>query len=170
MSESFIINKINAIYALIGTVLTCIFGEHWQVFALYLVLNLGDFLSRWIAARATGTESSKKCGVGMFKKVGYWLLILTSFSIGILFGDLGAILGIDLHITSLIGWYVLFVCIINEFRSILENLVEANVWVPTFLIKGLEVASKTIDEKMDKIIPDLNLNDDSKPDQKDEDV
>lgn len=34
---------------------------------------------------------------------------------------------------------------VNEIRSILENLVEADIQVPGFLIKGLAVADKLID-------------------------
>ncbi|RGH96763.1 holin, partial [Coprobacillus sp. AM26-5AC] len=51
----------------------------------------------------------------------------------------------DLSILAFLGWYVLASLIINEYRSILENLVEAGCDVPQVLIKGLEVASKKID-------------------------
>ena len=44
------------------------------------------------------------------------------------------------------GLYVLAASlIINEYRSILENLVEAGWDVPQVLVKGLEVASKKIE-------------------------
>ena len=36
---------------------------------------------------------------------------------------------------------------INEVRSILENLVEMNVSVPAFLIAGLDVTQKLLDTK-----------------------
>ena len=46
----------------------------------------------------------------------------------------------------LIGWFTLGMFIINEIRSILENLVEIGVDVPIWLIKGLEVADKKINK------------------------
>ena len=36
---------------------------------------------------------------------------------------------------------------INEIRSILENLVEMNVKVPQFLIAGLDITQKLLDTK-----------------------
>ncbi|WP_343017867.1 phage holin family protein [Catenibacterium mitsuokai] len=52
---------------------------------------------------------------------------------------------IDLAILTFLGWYVLISLIINEYRSILENLVEAGFDVPQILVKGLEVASQNIE-------------------------
>ncbi|MCI5517007.1 MAG: phage holin family protein [Roseburia sp.] len=37
--------------------------------------------------------------------------------------------------------------LVNEIRSILENLVEMNVNVPQFLIAGLEITQKLIDNQ-----------------------
>lgn len=55
-------------------------------------------------------------------------------------------MGIDLGITALLGWFVLASLIINEIRSILENLVEAGFNVPVILVKGLEVADKMVNK------------------------
>ena len=49
-------------------------------------------------------------------------------------------------ITALLGWFVLASLIINEIRSILENLVEAGFNVPVILVKGLEVADKMVNK------------------------
>lgn len=40
--------------------------------------------------------------------------------------------------------------LVNEIRSVLENVVKLGVNVPTFMIKGLEVANKAIEEITDK--------------------
>ena len=48
-------------------------------------------------------------------------------------------------IAKKVGWYVLISLIINEYRSILENVVEAGFDVPQILVKGLEVASQNIE-------------------------
>ncbi len=43
------------------------------------------------------------------------------------------------------GWFTLVCLIINETRSIIENLVEIGINVPSFLIKGLEIYEKIIE-------------------------
>ncbi|WP_370457427.1 phage holin family protein [Catenibacterium sp. BIOML-A1] len=50
---------------------------------------------------------------------------------------------------TFLGWYVLISLIINEYRSILENLVEAGFDVPQILVKGLEVASQNIESMVE---------------------
>ena len=58
-------------------------------------------------------------------------------------------LGIDLSFLHLIGWWVLAMLIVNEARSILENLVEMGYKVPEMLIKGLAVTEKLIEAGID---------------------
>ena len=55
-------------------------------------------------------------------------------------------IGIDLGITTLLGWFVLASLIINEIRSILENFVEAGYNVPAILVNGLKVADKVVNQ------------------------
>ena len=54
---------------------------------------------------------------------------------------MGELINADLGFTVVLGWMTLATFIINEMRSVLENLVIMNVEVPMWLIKGLEVAS-----------------------------
>ena len=133
----------------ITALLSYIFGEHWFLFAFFLLLNLGDFLTRWLAARLTGTENSKAGWFGILKKIGYWVMIALGFGMSVVFIEIGKTIGISLEITTLIGWFVLTTLIVNEIRSILENLVEGGYNVPYILVKGLEVANKAIDDRID---------------------
>lgn len=143
-----IIDKINAIYGIIVGVLSYFLGEHWILFAAFLFLNVVDYITGCLKSRITGKLSSKKGAIGALKKVGYWLMILVAFSMSAIFMELGKTIGINLEMTTLIGWFVLATLMINELRSILENFVEAGYMVPKFLTKGLEVASKAIDGKI----------------------
>lgn len=59
-------------------------------------------------------------------------------------------LGVDFHVTTLLGWFVLASLCINEVRSIIENLVQCGYNVPSVLTKGLEVADKLINEDNDE--------------------
>ena len=60
----------------------------------------------------------------------------------------------------LLGWWVLASLIVNEARSILENLVELGYNVPEYLVKGLAVTQKLIEAKN----PAANLTDTEKED------
>ena len=146
MDATLLTNKINLIVGAIVALLSYIFGEHWILFAFFLLLNVGDYITRWIAARLTGTENSKAGWIGIFKKLGYWIMVALGFGMSIIFIEIGSVIGLDLGVTTFIGWFVLATLIINEIRSILENLVEVyGDKVPNVLVKGLEVANKAFD-------------------------
>lgn len=138
------IHKINIIGGAIVAVLTYFLGRNWFLFAGFLVLNVFDWLTGWMKGKLTGHENSTKGAKGILKKVGYWIMILLSFGMSAIFVELGRILKINLEITTLLGWFVLASLIVNEVRSILENLVESGYNVPKILTKGLEVAEKAI--------------------------
>lgn len=139
-------NKINLIIGAIAALLSYLLGEHWILFVFFLALNFGDFITRWIAARITGTENSKAGWIGILKKIGYWIMIALGFGMSVIFIEIGEVIGVDLHVTTYLGWFVLATLIINEIRSILENLVEAyGDRVPAILVKGLQIANRSID-------------------------
>lgn len=141
-----IIDKINVLLGAITALLAYILGENWILFVAFLALNVGDYLTRWMAARLAGTENSKAGWTGILKKLGYWIMIALAFGMSIIFMEIGRVIGVNLEVTSLLGWFVLATLIINEIRSILENLVEVyGDKVPSILVKGLEVANKAID-------------------------
>ena len=60
--------------------------------------------------------------------------------------DIGNTIGVDLGITTILGWFVLASLIVNEARSIVENFVEAGYNVPKILTNGLEIADKMINK------------------------
>ena len=61
------------------------------------------------------------------------------------------VLGINLDFMLLLGWFTLACLLVNEIRSILENLVECEYNVPAFLIKGLAVTEKLLNAKTDEL-------------------
>lgn len=135
-----IVNKANLLWGSAVTLLTAAFGDHWYLFCAFLVLNVVDYITGILKAKYFGVENSCKGLKGIVKKVGYWVCIALAFFISLCFKDIGAEIGVDLAFTALFGWFTLATFIINEVRSILENLVLMDVEVPSFLIKGLEVA------------------------------
>lgn len=143
-----IIDTYNAIVGAIITLCAALLGEHWYLFALFLLLNVVDWLTGWAKAYRKGTESSYVGLRGALKKLGYWAIILVAFEMAVCLKSLCVdMLGVQLEWITLIGWWVLASLFVNEARSILENLVEMGYQVPEFLIKGLAVTQKLIEAK-----------------------
>jgi len=141
-----VIDTYNALVGSVVAVLTYIFGEHWLLFALFLGFNVADWLTGWMKSRMMHKENSMVGWKGVLKKLGYWLMIAVAFGASAVFIEVGAVLRIDLQITTLLGWFVLASLLVNEIRSICENFVEAGFNVPQVLVKGLEVADKVINK------------------------
>ena len=141
-----IIDTYNAVVGTMVAVLSYVLGEHWVLFVAFLLLNVTDWLTGWMKSRMAGKENSIKGWKGVLKKLGYWLMVLVAFGASTIFIEIGNTIGVDLQITTLLGWFVLASLLINEIRSILENFVEAGFNVPVILIKGLEVADKVVNK------------------------
>lgn len=141
-----IIDVYNAIVGTVVAVLSYILGEHWILFVAFLLLNIADWLTGWMKSRMAKKENSVKGWKGVLKKLGYWLMIMVAFGASAVFIEIGKTIGVDLQVTTLLGWFVLASLLINEIRSILENFVEAELNVPVVLIKGLEVADKLVNK------------------------
>lgn len=137
----------NAIVGGIVAVLSFVFGEHWILFAIFLLFNVADWLTGWMKSRMAGKENSVKGWQGVLKKLGYWLMILVAFAASAVFIEIGNTLGMDLGVTTLLGYFVLASLLVNELRSILENFVEAGYNVPAVLVRGLEVADKVVNQE-----------------------
>ena len=136
--------------AVIGAVIaffSMIFGEHWILFAVFLLFNIVDYITGWMKAKMANKVNSTAGLIGVLKKLGHWIMVMVSFLASVLFSEIGNTLGIDLGITTLLGWFVLASLTINELRSIIENLVETGYNIPNILTKGLEVADKIINEE-----------------------
>lgn len=141
-------DKINMIYGLIATIGVTIFGKYWFLFAGFLILNVVDYITGYCKAKLYNKNVSSAIGAkGICKKVWYWLVIGLAFFISDCFVHMGEIIGINLSFVQLFGWFTLATYLINEIRSILENLVEMNVKVPQFLIAGLDITQKLLDTK-----------------------
>lgn len=146
------IDKYNAIVGGAVAIASAILGIYWYVFAGYLLCNALDWLTGWYKARRLKKEDSRIGLKGIIKKMGYWVIILVAFLLPELLINLGNdVLKINLNFLMLFGWFTLACLLVNEIRSILENLVECGYNVPAFLIKGLAVTEKLLNAKTDDI-------------------
>ncbi len=146
-----IFNKISTTISVISTTFTSIFGIEWILFMGYLILNIVDYLTGTLKAKIKKVESSNKGLIGIIKKICYWVLIGVSFLISYLLMQLGSKLNINLEFIMLFGWFTLACLIINESRSIIENLIEIGIDVPIFLKKGLETYENIIKSTIEKL-------------------
>ncbi len=166
-----IVDKYNLIIGGVITILTSILGVHWYIFVAYLVLNLIDWLTGCYKARLKKVESSDAGLKGIVKKLGSWVIVAVAFLISIVFVKLGnEVLHIQLDFLLTIGWFTLACLMINEARSILENLVECGYAVPSILTKGLVVAEDLIDQEEENMGDEDSEDEDSEDeDSEDED-
>ena len=140
------VDKYNAVVGAIIALLSAILGVFWYVFVAVLVLNFIDWLSGWYKSRKKGQESSSVGLHGILKKLGLWAIIAVAFIISEVLMNLGRdILHMDLSFLQLLGWYTVTMIIVNETRSILENLVECGYNIPEILIKGLAITEKMLE-------------------------
>ena len=72
--------------------------------------------------------------------------------------EVGNCININLEFVMLFGWFTLTCLFINEARSIIENSIEIGISVPKFLINGLEIYNKVIEETINKFFNNQNGN------------
>lgn len=147
-------DKANLLGAAVVAVLSGVFGAHWQIFVLFLALNVVDFYYGRLKAKKTNTLSSAKGADGVRKKVSYWVVIALAFGVSTVFIDFGETIGVPLGFMQLIGWFTLGVYILNELTSIVENLVVLGYDVPEIFVRGLNAARAAVDEAGNKVLPE----------------
>lgn len=153
--------KIKIIFEAITAILSTILGEFWFLFVFLLGLNVIDYITGILKARYLKKETSKKAMKGFIKKFLIWVLIILGFGLGLTFKQVGEIINIKLDFMISIGWFILIHCIVNELRSILENIVELDRGhlVPNWLINGLEVTHNMVDKRAEKVVENLKNKD-----------
>lgn len=144
-----VFNKVSSTISIISTALTSMFGIEWILFIGYLILNLFDYITGTIKSKIKREESSNRGLIGIIKKICYWILIAISFLISYLLVKIGSKINLNLNFIMLFGWFTLACLIINETRSIIENLLEIGIQVPAFFTKGLDIYEKVLNNKID---------------------
>lgn len=125
----------------------CFIGEYWNLLIILLLLNLIDIIIRIIKARKNKELNIAVEMKGLIKKIYQWLLIILSFIMSTIFEEVGKIINMNFSISVFLGWYVYTFFVINEFKSIIENLISLGCNVPKILMDGLEIANKLISKK-----------------------
>lgn len=140
-----VFDKVNVIGGAIMAAFAAVLGQYWFLFLGLLICNIVDWVSGWMKSSMKGESCSRVGAIGAMKKVWYWVVIGIAFFIGFSFEQMGQTIGISLEFMDFVGWFVLANYLVNEIRSILENLVEMGVPVPAYLVKGLKVTAERIE-------------------------
>ena len=124
-------NAITIALSSIGTFIIYIFGG-WDIALQCLVIAIAlDYISGLIKAYNTKTLSSKIGIKGLLKKVGILCIVALSVLVDRITGETGAI-------RTLVIYYF----VANEGLSILENLAQAGLPIPSSIRKALQALKK----------------------------
>ena len=115
--------------------------------AILLVVMLIDYITGMAGASYSGKLSSRAGIMGILKKAGYFALIAVGMVADYLISSALVKIGIDLKITYCFGMIITIWLIINELISILENLGELNVPLPSFLVNIIKTLKSKVEEQ-----------------------
>lgn len=148
-----------------GTIafLSALIGSELEIISpamiLLIFLMTVDYVSGMLAAKKEAVEhpgnkkygwSSRKSIMGIYKKLGYILILLVAVSTDyILYALLGE-LGVEYQLKTVFGLLVTVWLIINELLSILENAGRMGVILPKFLQNLLAGIKEEIDHYNEK--------------------
>lgn len=132
------------------------FGLICPSLTLLFLLMIIDYISGMLAAKKEGMEhpndaqygwSSKKSIIGIYKKVGYILIVLVAISTDYIIFKIINELGISYQTNTMFGLLVIIWLILNELLSILENAGRMGVNLPSFLVKVLSDMQNELENK-----------------------
>lgn len=128
------------------------FTSFLGILALPVILLVGcniiDYVTGLMAAIPRNQSLDSYKGFrGIVKKVCMWLLVLVGVIIDWMLKYASHTIGITLPFTFFIACIVAIWLICNELLSILENIADIGVTLPTFLGKLVKYVKKQVEEK-----------------------
>lgn len=141
--------QFKTIFTTAGSFLSSLLGVLYIPTLLMVLCNIIDYVTGLMAAkyRADGTISSYKSFRGIAKKVSMWLLVVVGAVIDQLIVYASQTAGITLPFTFLVSCIVAIWITCNELISILENIVDIGVEIPSFLMPLVKnIKSQTEDK------------------------
>lgn len=130
------INTIKAIVTVVAAVLSALLGTLYIPVLLMILCNIIDYATGLMAAknRPDGGISSYRSIKGIKKKVSMWLLVVVGAVMDQLLLYASQTIGVKIPVTFLIACVVAIWIICNEIISILENMVDIGIQIPSFLL------------------------------------
>lgn len=129
-------NYIKTVITALCSALSAALGILYIPVLLMVGCNVIDYITGLMAAshRADGTISSYKSIRGIAKKVAMWILVVVGAMVDCLIKYAATTMGYQLPFTFLVACIVAVWIVCNEIISILENLIDIGIEIPTFLI------------------------------------
>lgn len=130
------INTIKAIVTGVAAFLSALLGTLYIPVLLMILCNIIDYATGLMAAknRPDGGISSYRSIKGIKKKVSMWLLVVVGAVMDQLLLYASQTIGIKIPVTFLIACVVAIWIICNEIISILENMIDIGIQIPSFLL------------------------------------
>lgn len=114
---------------------------------LMVACNVIDYITgMWAADYRNDSISSYRSIRGITKKVTMWLLVFVGAIIDQLLAYASQTIGYQLPFTFLVACVVAIWIICNELISILENMVDIGIELPTFLLPLVKKLKTTVDK------------------------
>lgn len=133
-------------------ILSTFLGGHWGMFAFFFLLNVLDFLTDLAELYLSKTYDRRTVIKDILLKLGYWVIIAIAFGLSGTLISLGNMIGIDLHFSMMIGWFVLIGLSFDEIRNIFQSLTKVGVHVPLMLTRFLMIAETAVDRAEDTFL------------------
>ena len=153
-------NQLKTIIITIGSTLSSLLGTLYIPVLLMVSCNIIDYATGLMAT------PNRKCGIssyksmkGIFKKISMWLLVIVGAIIDQLLKYTTETLGITLPITFLCACIVAVWITCNELISILENMTDIGVNIPTFLLPLVKHIRNQVDETAETLTENFDRDD-----------
>ena len=144
MNESISMLKLTIIAAL--GVITAYFNVLMIPIVVLVFVMVTDYISGMASAKKSGELSSSIGIMGIAKKVGYLALVAVGMVVDYLISSALVHVGIEIQINYCFAMIIVIWLIINELISILENLGEMGVPLPSFLTSMIKTLKSKVDE------------------------
>lgn len=115
-----------------------------------IAVMIVDYFTGMASAKVTGELNSRIGIVGIIKKVGYLALIAVGMVVDYIIGSALINVGVEAQQSYWFGMIITIWLIINELISILENLGEIGVPLPSFLVNAVKSLKNKVDSESGK--------------------
>lgn len=141
-------DKVKAFFTAVLSTVASLLGALTIPVLVLVVCNVIDYLTGIAAANSRNQKVDSYKGLkGIIKKVCMWLLIVVGAIVDWLLGYASTSISITLPFTFLIACIVAIWLICNELLSILENIADIGVPLPSFLKNIVKYIKKQAEGK-----------------------
>lgn len=140
-------NVVQAIITAIVAGVSVYFGVVAIPILVLIAVMIVDYVTGLVGAYIAGQLNSRIGIVGIIKKISYLGLVAVGMVTDYIIYSALAQLGVSIELGYCVGMVIVIWLIINELISILENLAEIGVPLPTFITKLIARLKNTVESK-----------------------